>query len=91
MQSRSGGMTWSVSVTPAHSATRANVYLMRHQTGRKRAADGVECVDAVGGGRIEVAANAAPAGEGGRGMPVARVRLMALGGFRAALGDYPTG
>ena len=34
-------------------------------------ADGVECGDAVGGGGVEVAADAAPAGEGGEGVPVA--------------------
>ena len=40
----------------------------------------------MGGGGVEVAADAAPAGEGGQGMPVAGDGLMALGGFRAALG-----
>jgi hypothetical protein len=35
---------------------------------RECAVDGVGCGDAVGGGRIEVAADAAPAGEGGGGV-----------------------
>ncbi len=38
------------------------------------------------GGGVEVAPDAAPAGERGEGMPVARDGLMALGCFRAALG-----
>ena len=41
----------------------------------------------MGGSRIEVAADAAPPGEGGQGMPVAGDGLVALGGFGAALGD----
>ena len=51
------------------------------------AADGVECGDAVGGGGVEVAAQAAPAGEGGQGMPVAGHGLVAFRGFRSALRD----
>ena len=50
-------------------------------------ADGVECGDAVGGGGVEVAADPAPAGEGGQGMPVAGDGLVPLGGFGAALAD----
>ena len=53
---------------------------------REGVADSVECGDAVGG-RIQVAADAAPAGEGGEGVPVARDGLVAFRGFRAALGD----
>ena len=41
----------------------------------------------MGGGGVQVAAYAAPAGERGEGMPVPGDRLVALGGFRAALGD----
>ena len=43
--------------------------------------------DAVGGGGVQVAPDAAPAGEGGERVPVAGDGLVALGGFRAALGD----
>ena len=41
----------------------------------------------MGGGGVEVASDAAPAGEGGERMPVAGDGLVALGGFRAAFGD----
>jgi hypothetical protein len=40
--------------------------------------DGVECGDAVGGGGVQVAAYAAPAGERGEGMPVSGDRLAAF-------------
>ena len=53
----------------------------------RAAADGVECGDAVGGGGVEVAADAAPAGERGEGVPVPGDGLVALGGLGAALGD----
>ena len=41
----------------------------------------------MGEGRVKVAAQAAPAGEGGQGMPVAGDCLMPFRGFRAAFGD----
>ena len=50
-------------------------------------ADGVECGDAVGGGGVEVAAQAAPAAEGGQGMPVTGHCLVPFRGFRSALRD----
>jgi hypothetical protein len=41
----------------------------------------------VGGGGVEVAANPAPAGKGGEGVPVAGDGLVPLGGLGPALGD----
>src|SRR5437762_8213714 len=43
--------------------------------------------EAVGGSGVEVAADAAPAGEGGLGVPVAGDGLVPLGGLGALLGD----
>ena len=50
------------------------------------AGDGVECCQAVAGGGIEVAADAAPAGEGAGGVPVSGDGLVPLGGFDGLLG-----
>src|SRR5262249_2882760 len=49
--------------------------------------DGVDRGDAVGHGAVEVAPDAAPAGEGGQGVPVAGDGLVALGGLGAPLRD----
>jgi hypothetical protein len=49
--------------------------------------DGVEGGDAVGGGGVEVAADAAPAGEGCLGVPVPGDGLVPFGGLGALLGD----
>ena len=50
-------------------------------------ADGVEDGEPVGGGGVEVAANPAPAGEGGLGVPVPGDGLVPLSGFGSLFGD----
>jgi hypothetical protein len=50
-------------------------------------ADGVQGGEPVSGGGVEVAANLAPAGEGGLGVPVPGHGLVPFGGFGALLGD----
>jgi hypothetical protein len=54
---------------------------------REGGGDGVEGGDAVGGGGVEVAAVAAPAGEGCLGLPVPGDGLVLLGGLGVLLGD----
>ena len=49
--------------------------------------DGVQGGEPVGDGGVEVAANPAPAGEGGLGMPVPGDGLVPLSGFGSLFGD----
>jgi hypothetical protein len=49
--------------------------------------DGIKGCDAMGGGGVEVAADAAPPGEGALVVPVSGDGLVPLGGLGAALGD----
>ena len=53
------------------------------RVGREGGGDGVECGEAVVGGGVEVAADAAPAGEGAVGVPVAGDGLVPFGGLGA--------
>ncbi len=72
--------TWQIA---GNSAT----WFIFAKSTRERVADGVERGDVVGGGGVEVAADAAPAGEGGEGVPVAGDGLVPLGGLGASFGD----